>query len=87
MSWVIAGELREETIDGQFNIYKPSRRPIFTGRRVFHQVRSVGRTWVLSLRGPWSKTWHEYHPNTGATITLTHGRKPADAHLGAKEAA
>jgi hypothetical protein len=48
---------------------------VYTQRSDFHKVRSVGTTWVLSLRGPWADTWLDYDERTGVTSTLTHGRK------------
>ena len=47
---------------------------ITTKRRTLHKVFSLGRTWVISFRGPWAKTWCEYNPATKQTLTLTHGR-------------
>ena len=58
-------------------LYEPSWRPFRTLRTDFHQVESFGTSWVLSLRGPWTKTWHEIRTNGASStkITLTHGRK------------
>lgn len=75
LSWVLKGRLREEQRNGCVRHFLPSLRPIFTGRENFHQVRSTGRTWVLSFRGPWRDRWNEYLPAEGRVITLTHGRK------------
>lgn len=84
ISWVLKGELREQRITKQGNtaglselarFYRPSLMPIFTRRSHFHQVRSVGRTYVLSLRGPWSSTWREWLPREQRFRTLAHGRK------------
>lgn len=47
---------------------------LITRREDFHKVRSHGKTWVLTLRGPWSKTWKEYTDKDGV-VTLRHGRK------------
>lgn len=58
------------------NVYKPSWRPIITKRSTFHRVDSVGRSWALTFRGPWSKTWREYNPRAERYTTLTHGREP-----------
>lgn len=52
----------------------PSVFPVVTRRSTTHKVTSEGRTWVLSLRGPWSKEWREILPD-GKVVTLTHGRK------------
>lgn len=84
LNWVLRGKVREEHVPEQIEIaghlfeaqatleYRPSWRPILTRRSTFHRVRSIGTTWVFTLRGPWSKTWHENV--NGERITLTHGR-------------
>lgn len=83
ISWVLKGRLIEycHPVNGKwvgpFSHY-PSFKPIFTPRNRFHQVVSSGRTWVLTLRGPWSRTWREYLPNDKTTRTLTHGRQIID---------
>ncbi len=83
-NWVLKGRLHEyvmtdhnETgtlVQGHTNHYKPGWHPVKTLRSTFHKVRSEGRSWVLSIRGPWSKTWQELVPGRGV-ITLTHGRR------------
>lgn len=75
VSWVLSGMLIEHHRDGQVSIHRPSLRPVFTYRSTFHKVVSVGRTWVVSFRGPWVNAWREYLPQTSETITLTHNRK------------
>jgi hypothetical protein len=86
ISWVLKGQLKEQRIYKKGNavgiaetaqFYNPSVRPIYTARNHFHMVLSNGTTWVFSIRGPWSKTWHEYLPNEGKHVTFTHGRKEA----------
>jgi len=43
---------------------------------VFAPVFGVAdKTWVLSFRGPWNKTWKEWLPKEGKEITLTNGRE------------
>ena len=82
VSWVLRGKLIESVRDGGVlwaNLYCPSLRPVVTRRDTFHKVVSVGRTWVVSFRGPWAKTWREYLPDTGEVRTLTHGRKEVHA--------
>lgn len=85
VSWVLTGCLIETRYDasrdpvfGLFwpNVFRPSFRPVFTGRDNMHKVRSVGRTWVLSFRGPWRDTWEEMTPE--GRIVLTHGRREVD---------
>lgn len=44
-----------------------------TPRDRLHKVNSNGVNWVLSFRGPWSKTWKEI--NEHGEQTLSHGRK------------
>lgn len=73
VSWVLTGELEEQTIDGRVRTYRPSLRPIFTARRCCHRVASRRRTWVLTLRGPWSRTWREVTPD--GEVVLAHGRR------------
>jgi hypothetical protein len=75
-NWILKGEVVEEFPHGWLNqTLGPRLRPYFTGRTRMHRVRSRGTTWVLSIRGPWAKTWQEFDPKTGKVITLTHGRK------------
>lgn len=76
ISWLLRGMLLEVHRDGSSELHAPSLRPIVTTRDTFHRVRSTGTTWVLSFRGPWSKTWREYDPATGDCTTLTNGRVP-----------
>ena len=87
ISWVLRGNLMEEVRDGYTELdrkgplycfyynYTPSWRPIFTYRTRMHKVTSIGRTWVLTFRGPWLDKWHEHLPATNEDITLTHGRQ------------
>lgn len=55
------------------NVYTPSLKPVMTYRTTTHKVVSVGTTWVISFRGPWSKTWKEVVD--GQEKTLTSGRR------------
>ena len=80
VSWVLKGELNEyhspETKPNPFDrldIHGPSLLPVLTFRDTTHKVVSIGRTWVLSFRGPWSKTWKEIEG--GEEKTLTNGRR------------
>ena len=75
ISWLLKGRLAERILGDNDMIYEPSIKPISTPRDRFHQVYSSGDTWVLSFRGPWSKTWREYLPTQNKFITLTHGRQ------------
>lgn len=74
VSWLLRGMLIE-IVKGPPGIrrvigYAPSLRPIMTYRTTNHRVCSVGTSWVLSFRGPWSKTWEDSEEGT-----LTHGRQ------------
>lgn len=75
ISWIFKGGLYELHLDGKENWHRPGLKPVVTKRDTFHQVHSTGVTWVLSFRGPWSKTWKEFIPATNEMKTLTHGRK------------
>lgn len=75
ISWVLKGKLVEDNMDGSLNTYTPGLKPVLTKRDTFHRVTSIGRTYVLTFRGPWAKTWNEYIPATQKYVTLTHGRK------------
>jgi hypothetical protein len=79
ISWLLRGRLLEFLLGhtGEDTEYRPSWWPIVTRRSTFHQVNSVGRSWVLSFRGPWSPTWREYAH--GGYVTLKHGRQVAEA--------
>lgn len=48
---------------------------VFTARTRCHMVISVGRSWVLSLRGPWQDTWIDIDLSTGERHVLGHGRQ------------
>ena len=80
-SWVLRGCLREHAryddktlsttyYDASGGIVGPVRTP----RECCHQVASHGRTWVLTLRGPWASRWYDV-TSDGKVNTLTHGRK------------
>lgn len=81
LNWVLRGRVVEHVIDPTCRRrkevwdYWPSLIPIFTPRSRLHRVVSEGTTWVLSIRGPWSRTWREYDPKEERFVTLTHGRK------------
>ncbi len=78
ISWVLRGHLTERVEApwglSEVNQYPASLSPVITRRETHHKVVSRGRTWVLSFRGPWARTWTETLPS-GETITLTHGRR------------
>lgn len=86
VNWVISGALRESTYNPNASLpgtttYKRTLiegwKPFVIKRSDFHKVDSIGgaTAWVLSIRGPWTKTWKEYLPSERRERTLTHGRK------------
>lgn len=77
MSWLLWGGLGESMVEYPDStwFYYPSLKPIITRRETFHRVGSVGRSIVLTFRGPWAKTWKEYLPEEKRMVTLTNGRK------------
>ena len=82
VSWVLRGRLTEHVKDGStdqlveyFVDYPPSLQPVVTPRHRLHKVSSDGRSWVLTLRGPWVKHWWEYWPKQGKFVLLSNGRK------------
>jgi hypothetical protein len=72
ISWLLSGMLYEDFRDGKGHPYLPSIVPIITRRNTFHKVGSMGTSWVLTFRGPWTETWHENV--NGEDITLSSGR-------------
>ena len=84
INWLIKGHLYECTYNPNSRLpgcnetfrrsLKASFKPFIIKRTDFHKVSSKGTSWVLSLRGPWAKTWKEYLPNEKRERTLTHGR-------------
>lgn len=75
VSFVLKGKLFEHMMNGDMNVYRAGLKPVFTYRGTFHKVVSKGRTWVLTFRGPWNKTWEEYLPKEDRFVTLTNGRE------------
>jgi len=76
ISWVLKGHIEETMLDETIiNNYHPSFKPVYTPRDCFHRVYSYGRTWILTFRGPWTKEWQEYLPDTDEFVTLTNGRR------------
>lgn len=65
----------EETFFGEATprVHKPGT-VLHTAKEDFHQVRSVGTTYVLTFRGPWEDLWQEVDED-GNLLVLTHGRK------------
>lgn len=79
VSWVLRGKLIEHfhpsmKTSHRFVVHNPSRRPIRTFRDTYHKVFSVGRTWVLTFRGPGAPTWRDQAVGEPERV-LTHGRR------------
>ena len=75
VSWLLKGELIEEHMDEDVVVYTPSWKPIITRRNTFHKVSSVGKSYVITFRGPWVPFWKEWLPLENRERTLTNGRK------------
>lgn len=75
VSWLLSGRLVEQNLGASTVEHTPGLRPIRTWRSTFHRVLSIGTSWVLTFRGPWSKTWREFDPRDGHLTTLAQGRK------------
>lgn len=85
LNWVLRGKVIEHIPDVSTPLdwprqitYRASIIPIVTRRKRLHRVVSEGTTWVLSIRGPWRRTWRELDPKTWGFTTLTHGRRIVD---------
>jgi len=72
-SWVLSGGLVEYHLGQRLpQFHLPSWIPFCTYRDTFHKVASLGRSWVLSFRGPWAESWEE--SIDGRRRLLSHGR-------------
>jgi quercetin dioxygenase-like cupin family protein len=84
-SIVLKGGLREEFLDENRGVrWHREGDTVTTYRTDVHQVKAVETTYVLTIRGPWAKTWKDVVPclGYGASYfvdTLTHGRKLLDS--------
>lgn len=47
----------------------------FTPRCLMHKIVPITPAWAITFRGPWAKTWSEYHPASKSLTTLAHGRR------------
>ena len=70
---MLKGRLTEHHLDGRIEVHTASLLPFVTRRSTYHKVSSTGRSWVLTLRGPWARTWKEHVE--GKHLVLTWGRK------------
>lgn len=81
VSWVLSGGLVEDrqapASSAGVRLFPPSALPIVTRRDHLHKVTSVGRSWVLSFRGPWAPTWQERTSDVRVT-TLASGRRTVE---------
>lgn len=76
-NWLVKGNLQETTYPS-YDIEDYMQGAIFPiYREDFHQVepKYCDSAWVLSIRGPWKKTWKEYLPSGLLERELTWGRK------------
>lgn len=73
LSWVLKGHLKEDNLNGGWTDYIGSVKPIWTPKKMFHKVISIGDTWVFSIRGPWMGSWQEYLPVTNTYLKLSNG--------------
>jgi hypothetical protein len=78
ISWILTGKLCEcikEDGSYYYKYLKPSCIPLYTSRDRMHKVEGIAdKTWVLSFRGPWNKTWNEFFEHNNKYHTLTNGR-------------
>lgn len=80
VSWVMSGGLKEKVRGGPVNYYFPSLNFITTKRNRIHKVYGINDSnWVLTFRGPWSKTWVELS-DSGFTV-LESNRVPVHEHV------
>lgn len=75
LSWWIKGSVIEHHLDGTNINWYPSFIPKYTPKNCFHKVEALEETYVLSIRGPWDKTWQEYRADNGQMVTLANGRE------------
>ena len=66
------GYLEETFLDGTKRCHTPGR-VLATRREDLHQVSSVGVTYALTLRGPWSGQWFEARED--GVYAMTNGRR------------
>lgn len=77
-SWILCGKLLEHVKDEYFysQYITPAILPLYMPRERMHKVEGIAdKTWVISFRGPWTKTWKEYIIKEHKEITLINGRK------------
>ncbi len=75
LTWWLRGEVDEHHVDGRVLRWTPSFMPKYTPKSCFHKVFALKRTYALSIRGPWGKTWFEYQNKTNLLTTFAHGRR------------
>ena len=85
-TWFLKGYVREKHMEQPTLEWKGSWRPKYTPRDTFHKVLSVERTYALTFRGPWAKSWLEYRPASNEFVELQNGRKEVRRWLNVKRA-
>jgi len=79
LTWWLRGEVDELHADGRRLRWAPSLRPKWTPRSCCHRILPRRRSGALSVRGPWKRTWLEYHAGRDETRRLTNGRRVVEA--------
>lgn len=75
----------ERIVNGKVesNLVNRRGRPRLLPRGYTHSIKySAPLTFTMNLRGPWSKTWREYFPDTGIWVTYGWGRKKLSKEQG-----
>ena len=80
ITWWVKGHVTEYHKGGQPIDWRPSWKPKITPRSCYHKVFAHKRSWAISIRGPWHRTWKEYHPTKELEVVLTHGREVITTH-------
>lgn len=83
-TWFIKGYLIEYiyTDEGiKRKVYKKSILPKITKKETLHRVFALKKSYALSIRGPWSRTWNEFNSDSNKIITFTWGRKIIDEKI------
>lgn len=77
LTWWVRGSVVEYHVDGREIEWTPSIIPKLTRKNCFHKIYALRKSYAISFRGPWDKTWQEKRNNE--IVTLTHGRTLVDA--------
>ncbi len=81
LNWLLTGAVRENLFgDESWTHLLPRLKPYYRPRTCMHKVDGIApASWVLSVRGPWAKTWQEFDVTRNCIVTLAHGRKEVSA--------